>query len=237
MGLGAKWPNIFSIVSGLKHKYEVLLTFLIDEVDPYQKPKELLEVSPKGLVPGLTLHKYNPPRALNESTVIIDYLEEYVPLSFALFDRSLKALISLALSATGRSILPPATNPCKSCPHGVNIEALTKDTIDARALVRLQADHINRTLVPAFYRYLQAQDEDKQIEGGKDFHAALEGLVKLLERAEREIVGAGGAAGEGEAQALRKGLGVWIPEEKNLGWADIIGGPCTFLSSSGDSFD
>ena len=31
--------------------------------------------------------------------------------------------------------------------------------LDARALVRLQADNVNRSLVPAFYRYLQAQDE------------------------------------------------------------------------------
>ena len=30
---------------------------------------------------------------------------------------------------------------------------------DARALVRLQVDHVNRALVPAFYRYLQAQEE------------------------------------------------------------------------------
>lgn len=51
---------------------------LEDEVDPYKKPKDLLEVSPKGLVPGLKLHPYNPPRALNESTVILEYLEEYV---------------------------------------------------------------------------------------------------------------------------------------------------------------
>ena len=33
------------------------------------------------------------------------------------------------------------------------------DYLDARALVRLQADGVNRSLVPAFYRYLQAQDE------------------------------------------------------------------------------
>jgi glutathione S-transferase len=49
-----------------------------DEVDPYKKPKELLEVSPKGLVPGLKLQNFNPPRALNESTVILEYVEEYV---------------------------------------------------------------------------------------------------------------------------------------------------------------
>lgn len=46
------------------------------EVDPYQKPKELLEVSPKGLVPGLRLNNYDPPRAVNESTVIMEYIEE-----------------------------------------------------------------------------------------------------------------------------------------------------------------
>lgn len=51
------------------------------EVDPYKKPKELLEVSPKGLVPGLRLENYNTPRALNESTVILEYLEEYVCIS------------------------------------------------------------------------------------------------------------------------------------------------------------
>lgn len=33
---------------------------------------------------------------------------------------------------------------------------------DARALVRLQADHVNRTLVPAFYRHIQAQGDGEQ---------------------------------------------------------------------------
>ena len=56
-------------------------------------------------------------------------------------------------------------------------------------MVRLQADH---SVVPAFYRYLQAQTEEKQIESGIYFHVALEGLVALLERAERELVGPGG---------------------------------------------
>ncbi|KAF4619420.1 hypothetical protein D9613_004856 [Agrocybe pediades] len=165
----------------LKRKY--------NEVDPYKKPKELLEVSPKGLVPGLRLNRYNPPRSLNESTVILDFLED------------------LAASTTRRSILPPISNPY------------------ARALVRLQADHVNRSLVPAFYRYLQAQEENKQIETGKEFHASLEGLVSLLERAEREVVGPGGASGEGEAKSLSKGLGLWVPGETELGWADVMAGP------------
>lgn len=98
--------------------------------------------------------------------------------------------------------------------------------IDARALARLQGDHINRALVPAFYRYLQAQDEEKQISAGKDFLDALEGLVKLLERSEHEILSPQGSAGEGEAKMLAKGLGLWIPGRSDLGWAEIMAGPC-----------
>lgn len=47
-----------------------------DEVDPYKKPADLLSVSPKGLVPALKLNNTNPPRALSESTIILEYLED-----------------------------------------------------------------------------------------------------------------------------------------------------------------
>ncbi|PPQ92794.1 hypothetical protein CVT25_003905 [Psilocybe cyanescens] len=176
--------------------FEVLgVPYKVYEVDPYKKPKELLEVSPKGLVPGLRFNRYHPPRSLNESSVILEFLED------------------LAATTTKRSILPPVTNPY------------------ARGLVRLQADHVNRSLVPAFYRYLQAQDEGKQIEAGREFHASLEGLVKLLERAEREIAlgpDAAGVSGEGETRMLRKGLGLWVPGETELGWVDVVAGPWLF---------
>ncbi|EKM79824.1 hypothetical protein AGABI1DRAFT_106182 [Agaricus bisporus var. burnettii JB137-S8] len=158
------------------------------EVDPYKKPQELLEVSPKGLVPGLRFNNYNPPRALNESTVILEYLED------------------LASGTTRRSLLPPTTNPY------------------ARALVKLQSDHVNRNLVPAFYRFLQAQDTEVQITAGKELHQAIETLVGLLERAEREIIGGGGISGDGERQALSKGLGLWI-EGGDLGWTDVMVAP------------
>jgi len=151
------------------------------EVDPYIKPKELLEISPKGLVPGLKFNSYDPPRAVNESTVIMDYLED------------------LAATTTKRSLLPPPSNAY------------------ARALVRLQADHINRTLVPAFYRYLQAQDASSQIEGGKDFHTSIASLVGLFERAENE--------NEGTA------VGLW-KEGGELGWADVMVGPWLFRASN-----
>jgi len=151
------------------------------EVDPYQKPKELLEVSPKGLVPGLKLHSYEPPRAVNESTVIMEYLED------------------LAANKNKRSLLPPQSNPY------------------ARALVRLQSDHVNRSLIPAFYRYIQAQDETAQIEGGKEFLDAIEGLVALFERAEKE--------GELDAVGLYRADG-------ELGWADVSASPWLFRASN-----
>ncbi|TFK43958.1 thioredoxin-like protein [Crucibulum laeve] len=167
------------------------IDYKVYEVDPYKKPKELLEVSPKGLVPGLRFNNYSPPRALNESTVILEYLED------------------LAATKTKRSLLPPITDPY------------------ARALIRLQADHVNRSLVPAFYRYLQAQEDDKQIEAGKEFHASLEALVGLLERAEKEVLGGGGVSGEGEKKALARGLGLWV-DQGDIGLVDVMAGPWLF---------
>jgi len=156
---------------GIPYKYH--------EVDPYKKPKELLDLSPKGLVPALRLDNYSPPRALNESTVIMDFLED------------------LAATSTKRSLLPPISDPY------------------ARALVRLQSDHINRALVPAFYRYLQAQDPSAQIAGGKEFRDAIEALVMLFERAEREV----------------GGTGLW-KEGGELGWADVMVGPWIFRATN-----
>ncbi|KAJ7044798.1 glutathione S-transferase [Mycena alexandri] len=159
---------------------------------PYQ-PADLLEVSPKGLVPGLKLHKYTPARGLNESTVILEYLED------------------IAANTTKRSLLP--TDPY------------------ARALVRLQSDHIARSLVPAFYRFLQAQDESAQIEYGKEFRSGLEALAALFERAEHDIVQGGGAAGVGEQKALSAGLGLWL-EGGDLSLSDVMIGPWIFRASN-----
>jgi hypothetical protein len=109
--------------------------------------------------------------------------------------------------------------------------------IDARALARLAADHVSRNLVPTFYRYLQAQDSAAQISAGKDFHTALEGFFSLLERAENEILGQGGVAGEGEVAMLRRGLGLWVEGNDELGWADVVAAPCaSFLCSFSSKF-
>ncbi|KAJ4465584.1 glutathione S-transferase [Lentinula lateritia] len=177
------------------------IQYKVHEVDPYKKPKDLLEVSPKGLVPGLKLNNFHPPRALNESTVILEYIND------------------LAVTSNGRSLLPPTTNPC--------------NITDARALVRLQCDHVNRSLVPSFYRYLQAQDQDSQIIGGKEFHESIECLVELLERTEKEVVRIGGVSGAGERKALAVGLGLWIPEnEEDLGLVDVMAGPWLYRATN-----
>ncbi|KAF8548259.1 glutathione S-transferase [Imleria badia] len=154
------------------------IPYKTDEVDPYKKPQELLDLSPKGLVPALKLNNYTPPRALNESTVIMEYLED------------------LAATSTKQTLLPPISDPY------------------ARALVRLQSDHINRVLVPAFYRYLQAQDPAAQTAGETELRAAIETLVGLFERAENQV----------------GGTGLW-KEGGELGWADVMVGPWMFRAN------
>nr|GAT44390.1 glutathione transferase [Mycena chlorophos] len=178
-------------VLGVPYKYY--------EVDPYKKPADLLEVSPKGLVPGLKLHKYSPPRGLNESPVILEYVED------------------LARESTGRTLLP-------------------KDPY-ARALIRLQCDHVNRAIVPSFYRFLQAQDPSAQITAGQEFRKAIEDLTVLLERAEKDVLGRGGVAGVGEQTALGSGLGLWHASAEDGGTAqlnltDVMVGPWLFRASN-----
>ncbi|KAM6496430.1 Glutathione S-transferase, N-terminal domain containing protein [Amanita muscaria] len=153
------------------------IPYTVNEVDPYRKPADLIEVSPKGLVPALKLNEYTPPRSLNESTIIVEFLDELA-----------------RQQGKGRSLLPPLNNPY------------------ARALIRLQVDHINRTLVPSFYRYLQAQDADKQTSGHHELYQALETLASLFERAEREL---------GTDKNVRKYLGLWV-EDGELSLADVM---------------
>ncbi|KAF8624273.1 hypothetical protein AX15_005958 [Amanita polypyramis BW_CC] len=167
---------------GIPYKYH--------EINPFQspKPRELLEVSPKGLVPVLKLNEYSPPRVLNESTVIVDFLEELA-----------------RQSGKERSLLPPASEPY------------------ARALVHLQVDHINRVLVPSFYRYLKAQDPENKITGRYEFYRSIETLIGLFERAEKEFA-------DSDIK-LRKSMGLWI-EDGELGLADVYAGPWIFRSTN-----
>ncbi|KAH0834782.1 glutathione S-transferase [Lanmaoa asiatica] len=192
------------------------------EVDPYKKPKELLDLSPRGLVPALRLNNYGPPRALNESTVIMDFLEKFVSITLFFYLEVMFTLThvplspSLASTSTKRSLFPPTSDPCPY--HTISMPsvpiALTI-TLDARALVLLQSDHINRTIVPAFYRYLQAQDPVAQIASGNEFRATIDTLVGLFERADEEV----------------GGTGLW-KEGGELGWADVMVGPWMFRANN-----
>ena len=83
-------------------------------------------------------------------------------------------------------------------------------------MVRLQCDHVNRSIVPSFYRYLQAQNSDAIVAGAKEYLESLQGLAALLERAESET---GGVA-----------CGLWA-EDGELGLLDAMAGPCTYTYS------
>ena len=51
----------------------------------------------------------------------------------------------------------------------------------ARAHSRLWSDHINRKIIPLFYRYLQEQDTQKQITHASDFLLAIQTLVEAAD--------------------------------------------------------
>ncbi|KAF3286454.1 Glutathione S-transferase [Orbilia oligospora] len=102
-------------LSGLEYQYI--------EVDPYKKPKELLDVNPRGLVPALAHGDWG----CYESTVLMEYVDDI----------------------SERKLLP--------------------EDPKQKAYSRLWADHISRNIVPTFYRYLQAQEVEKQAEYGKEF--------------------------------------------------------------------
>ncbi|KAG8860351.1 hypothetical protein FRB96_004000 [Tulasnella sp. 330] len=77
-----------------------------------------------------------------------------------------------------------------------------------RAKARLEADHINRTIVPGFYRYLQAQEEEKQIQYGKEFMDELKGFTERMHA-------------EGP-----------FYNGKELGWVDVMIAPWAFRAAN-----
>lgn len=57
--------------------------------------------------------------------------------------------------------------------------ALLPGDAKLRAHCRLWADHVNRHLVPGFYRVLQEQDQQGQIEKAQDLRASMEQLLEV----------------------------------------------------------
>ena len=108
-------PFVHRVWISLEHKG---LNYQYVEVDVYRKPKLLLDINPRGLVPALRHGDWGS----YESTVLMEYLEDL---------------------DEGKPLLP---SDAKS-----------------RADSRLWSDHINRHIIPLFYKYLQAQESQDQI--------------------------------------------------------------------------
>ena len=122
-------PFVHRVWISLEHKG---LDYQYVEVDVYRKPKLLLDINPRGLVPALRHGDWGS----YESTVLMEYLEDL---------------------NEGEALLP-------------------KDP-KLRASSRLWSDHINRHIIPAFYRYLQAQDADDQVKYAGEFREQISKLV------------------------------------------------------------
>ncbi|CAK4032074.1 related to glutathione-S-transferase [Lecanosticta acicola] len=109
------------------------------EVDVYRKPKLLLDINPRGLVPAL---RHGGDWGCYESTVLMEYLEDL---------------------HQGRALLPQDPK--------------------LRASSRLWSDHINRHIIPNFYKYLQAQRAEDQIRFAGDLK---EQISKAVDAADPE---------------------------------------------------
>jgi len=128
-------PFVHRVWISLEHKG---LDYQYVEVDVYKKPKLLLDINPRGLVPALRHGDWG----MYESTVLMEYLED--------LDQ-------------GKTLLP-------------------KDP-KLRAHSRLWSDHINRHIIPAFYRYLQAQEAKDQANFASEL---TEQIGKLVETADAD---------------------------------------------------
>ena len=126
-------PFVHRVWISLEHKG---LDYQYVEVDVYRKPKLLLDINPRGLVPALRHGDWGS----YESTVLMEYLEDL---------------------NEGRPLLP-------------------KDP-KLRAYSRLWSDHINRHIIPAFYRYLQAQDSEDQIRFATELREHISTLVSAAD--------------------------------------------------------
>ncbi|EMD01077.1 hypothetical protein BAUCODRAFT_62112 [Baudoinia panamericana UAMH 10762] len=126
-------PFVHRVWISLEHKG---LDYQYVEVDVYRKPKLLLDINPRGLVPALRHGDWG----CYESTVLMEYLEDL---------------------HQGKPLLP-------------------KDP-KQRAESRLWSDHINRHIIPLFYRYLQAQDANDQASYAKEL---TEQIAKLVSAAD-----------------------------------------------------
>lgn len=168
------------------------------EVDPYEKPASLLEVNSNGLVPSLRLEKGSTVQGLGESTVIIEYLHErYVDAAETAGEKSKKYLLP-SLKAEG----------------GTSVE----DATYLRAQYRLISHHINGKLIPGFYRFLQAQESDQQIQLSKEFVDDLKWFQDRLEESDKGPGAYGGPffAGQHDLTLVDVMFAPWAHRARNV---------------------
>ena len=122
-------PFVHRVWISLEHKG---LDYEYVEVDVYRKPKLLLDINPRGLVPALRHGDWG----CYESTVLMEYLEDL---------------------GEGKALLPRDPK--------------------LRAESRLWSDHINRHIIPVFYRYLQAQEPADQAQYARELTEQIAKLV------------------------------------------------------------
>lgn len=166
------------------------------EVDPYKKPAELIEVNPKGLVPSLKLEgkEGELSRGLAESTVILEYLHE----RFVDHPHD-------GRGANKSTLLPLLGDDSFSSDEAAYL----------RARARQVSHHLNNTLIPSFYRFLQAQEADAQINGAKEF---VDNLRWFEDRLTENDEG-----GEG---------GDFFAGRREIGWVDVMIAPWAYRATN-----
>lgn len=138
------------------------------ETNPYRKDPALLRLNPRGLVPTLEIAPAAArPRALYESTVICEYLDE----RFA--DES----------RFGPRLLPPVSDDDDDDDDGGGGESAY-----LRARCRLWIHHVATRIVPAFYRLLQHTGEKGYTieEARGELLGALKAFAGAMVEADRE---------------------------------------------------
>jgi glutathione S-transferase len=113
------------------------------EIDPYKKPEELTDISPKGLVP------------VSSVEICVDVRSDETYFCQAMRLNNGGSLHDSMILMHYLSTLPLERNPL-----------LPQDPYN-RAKHLLSGQKHAETITPAFYRYLQAQDAEKQVEYGK----------------------------------------------------------------------
>ena len=132
------------------------------EVDPYAKPAALLKLSPKGLVPAVEDDGWG----CCESTVIMDYLEDLYPGTLL---PTLKTSVGGSESGRGDG------------DGGDGKNAEVKEVARKRADQKRWAHYVNNNIVPGFYRLLQAQKEEDQVQHGQELLDHVVTLTKAMD--------------------------------------------------------